>query len=105
MQAHLRTMTTSELREFKRQIAPNATQMLVTTLKNAKTTTNPLSRETSPHADQTFTETVPSRETGPHFPKSRKKLAQALRKRTQYDAQQRAQLLITTTREKYSSKP
>src|SRR5712672_746041 len=61
MQAHLRTMTTSELREFKRQIVPNATQILVTASRNGKTPTDLLSRETSPHADQTFTEIPLSR--------------------------------------------
>jgi len=91
MQAHLRTMMTHELKEFKRQITPDATQMLVNTLKNEKTSTNPLSRETSPHANQTFTEPPPSRETGPHPSKSRKKLAQALKKRANYEAEQRAQ--------------
>src|SRR5712675_838257 len=89
MQAHLRTMTTLELREFKKQIAPNVTQILVTALRNAKTTTNPLSRETSPRADQTFTESPPSRETSPHPSKSRKKLAQALKKRATYEIEQR----------------
>src|SRR5712671_5809112 len=63
MQAHLRTMTTSERMEFKRQATSNATQMLIAALRNAKTTTDSLSRETSPHADQTFTGTPPSRET------------------------------------------
>src|SRR5712672_164442 len=91
MQAHLRTMTTLELREFQKQITPNATQIFVTALRNAKMTTNPLSRETSPHTDQTFTETSPSRETGPHPTKSLKKLAQALKKCTQYEAERRTQ--------------
>jgi len=91
LQTHLRTLTTSELREFKRQITPNATQMLVTALRNKKTPTNSLSRETSPHANQTFTGSPPSRETGPHPPKSRKKLAQALKKRTRFEAEQRTQ--------------
>jgi len=89
MQAHLRTMTTSELEEFKRRIAPNATQILMTALTNKKTPTNPLSRETSPHADQTFTASPPSRETGPHPTKSIKKLAQALKKRAKYEAEQK----------------
>src|SRR5712671_5038315 len=65
MQTHLRTMTTHELKEFKRRITPNATQMLATALRNVKTTTDSLSRETSPRTDQTFTEIPPSRETGP----------------------------------------
>jgi len=89
MQAHLRTMTTLELREFKRQIVPDATQVLITALKNKKTPTNPLSRETSPHADQIFTANPPSRETGPHPTKSLKKLAQALKKRAKHEAEQR----------------
>src|SRR5712675_397374 len=91
MQAHLRTMTTSELKEFKRQITPNATQIFVAALTNKKTSTNQLSRETSPHANQTFTESPPSRETGPHPNKSRKKLAQALKKRAQYEVERRTQ--------------
>jgi len=89
MQAHLRTMTTLELREFKKRIAPSATQMLVTALKGTKTITNPLSRETSPHTDQTITEALPNKETGPHPTKSLKKLAQALKKRAKYDAEQK----------------
>src|SRR5712672_954202 len=88
MQIHLRTMTISELREFKRQITPNATQMLITALKNKTTSTNPLSRETSPHTDQTFTELPPNRETGPHPNKSMKKLTQALKKRAKHEANQ-----------------
>jgi|SRR5712671_1168422 len=91
MQAHLKTMMTSELKEFKRQITPNTTRISVTALKNKKTPTNSLSRETSPHTNQPFTGPPPSRETGPHPSKSRKKLAQALKKRAQYDAEQRAQ--------------
>src|SRR5712671_6899222 len=91
MQAHLRKMTAHELKEFKRQITPNATQIFVTALKNKKAPANSLSRETSPHANQTFTESPPSRETGPHPSKSRKKLAQALKKRATYEIDQRAQ--------------
>ena len=89
MRAHLKMMTTFELREFKRQIVPDTTQILVTALKNKKTSANPLSRETSPHTNQTFTESLPSRETGPHPTKSMKKLAQALKKRAKYEAEQR----------------
>src|SRR5712672_2326874 len=89
MQTHLRTMTTSELREFRRRITPNATQIPVTALRNAKTTTNLLSRETSPHTDQTFTGTLPSRETGPHPTKLTKKLAQALKKRARYETERK----------------
>src|SRR5712671_6915364 len=92
MQAHLRTMTTLELREFKRQIVPDATQVLITALKNKKTPTNPLSRETSPHADQIFTANPPSRETGPHPTKSLKKLTQALKKRAKYEAEQKTHI-------------
>src|SRR5712671_6373998 len=90
MQAHLKTMTANELREFKRRITPNATQTLVTALRNKKTPTNLLSRETSPHANQTFAEPSPSRETGPHPSKSRKKLAQALKKRVKQKSEQPA---------------
>jgi len=89
MQAHLRTMTTSELREFKRSITPNATQILVTALRNTKAPTDPLSRETSPRTNQTHTESPPSRETDPHPSKSRKKLAQALKKHAEYEAKRR----------------
>src|SRR5712672_248264 len=89
MQTHLGTMTAHELRELKRRITPNATQILITTLTNEKTPTNPLSRETSPHANQMFTASPPSRETGPHPTKSRKKLAQALKKRARYEAEQK----------------
>src|SRR5712672_2382596 len=89
MQTHLGTMTAHELRELKRRITPNATQILITTLTNEKTPTNPLSRETSPHANQMFTAPPPSRETGPHPAKSLKKLAQALKKRAKYDAEQK----------------
>src|SRR5712671_3351122 len=89
MQAHLRTMTTHELEEFRKRIAPNVTQIFVTALKNEKAPTNPLSRETSPHTNQTSTANPPSRETGPHPTKSRKKLAQALKKRAKYDAEQK----------------
>src|SRR5712671_2123816 len=81
-------MTTSELREFKRQITPNATQTLVAALKNAKTTTKMLSRETSPHTNQLITEISPSREIGPHPNKSIKRLAQALKKRAKHEAEQ-----------------
>jgi len=93
MQTHLGTMTTHELRKFKRQITPNATQIFVTAPRNAKTTTDPLSRETSPHTNQTFTETPPSRETGPHPCKSLKKLAQALKKRAKHEAEQQTRAL------------
>jgi len=86
MQAHLRTMTMNELREFKQQINPNATQIFIAALRNTKTTTDSLSRETSPHTNQTGTESSLSRETGPHPSKSRKKLAQALKKRAKYKA-------------------
>jgi len=89
MQAHLRTMTTLELEEFKRQIVPSTAQTSVTTLNNRKTPTNPLSRETSPCTNQTFTESSPSRETGPHPSKSVKKLAQALKKRIRHEAERR----------------
>src|SRR5712671_3308816 len=89
MQAHLRTMTTPELKEFKRQIVPNTTQTPATTPSNKKTPTNPLSRETSPRTNQTLTESPPSRETGPHPSKTLKKLAQALKKRTRHEADQR----------------
>jgi len=89
MQAHLRTMTMSECMEFKRQITTDSTQMLIAALRNAKMTANPLSRETSPHTDKTFTGPPPSRETGPHPSKSRKKLAQALKKRANHEAEQR----------------
>jgi len=82
-------MSTSELKEFKRWIAPNAAQIFTTAPKNKKTPTNPLSRETSPHTNQTFAEPSPSRETGPHPTKSPKKLAQALKKRAKYDAKQK----------------
>src|SRR5712672_3800493 len=92
MQAHLQTMTTLELREFKRRITPNTTQIFVTALKNAKTTIDSLSRETSPRTDQTITETSPSRETGPHSTKSLKKLAQALKKRAKYDDEQKTHI-------------
>jgi len=91
MQTHLGTMTTHELREFKRQIIPNATQIFITSLRSAKMIADPLSRETSPHTNQTLTGPPPSRETGPHPSKSRKKLAQALKKRANYEAEQRAQ--------------
>src|SRR5712672_2720491 len=87
MQAHLRMMTTSEHMEFKRQITTNPTQVLIAALRNAKTTTNLLSRETSPHTDQTLTRSPPSRETGPHPNKSVKKLAQALKKRAKHEAE------------------
>jgi len=89
MQAHLRTMTMSERMEFRRQITPNATQVFVTALKNKKAPTNLLSRETSPHTNQIFTGSLLSRETGPHPNKSVKKLAQALKKRAKYEAEQR----------------
>jgi len=92
MQAHLRTMTTHELKEFKKQIAPNVTQVFVNALKNKKTPTDPLSRETSPHADRTFTAKPPSRGTGPHPNKSLKKLAQALKKHAKYNAEQKTHI-------------
>src|SRR5712671_6526759 len=89
MQAHLRTMTTKELREFKRQITPDATQIFVNALRNKKTPTEPLSRETSPCANRLLAESQPSRETGPHPNKSLKKLAQALKKRAKHETEQR----------------
>src|SRR5712671_1408856 len=87
MQTHLRMLTTSELSEFKRQITPNATQKLATTLRKKEKSTNPLSRETSPRANRTLTEFLPSRETSPHPNKSMKKLAQALKKRIKSEAE------------------
>jgi len=87
MQAHLRMMTTSERMEFKRRITPNTTQILIMTLKEKATHTDSLSRETSPHTNQTPTGTPPSRETGPHPNKSPKKLAQALKKRAKYESE------------------
>src|SRR5712671_5779272 len=92
MQAHLRTMTAHELGEFKRQIAPDATNIFVTALKNRKAPTNPLSRETSPHANQTITGTLPTRETSPHPTKSMKKLAQALKKRAKHKTERRTNI-------------
>src|SRR5712671_5048144 len=92
MRAHLRTMTTSERMEFKRQITPNATQILVKALKEKATHTDSLSRETSPHANQTSTGTLLSRETGPHPNKSIKKLAQALKKRAKYETEQKTRV-------------
>src|SRR5712671_5802706 len=89
MQAHLRTMSTSELEEFKRRIIPNDAQTFVAALTNKKTSTNPLSRETSPQTNQTFTEPPLSKETSPHPAKSLKKLAQALKKRTKYETERR----------------
>jgi len=88
MQAHLKTMTTAERMQFKREISSNATQKLIGALRTMKTEspTNLLSRETSPHANLTFTETLPSRETGPHPNKSMKKLAQALKKCAKHEA-------------------
>jgi len=82
-------MMIPELREFKRQIASTATQTFVIALKNKATPTNPLSRETSPHANQILTEPPPSRETSPHPIKSMKKLAQALKKRIKYETERR----------------
>src|SRR5712671_7855945 len=92
MQTHLGTMTAHELREFKRRITPNTTQIFVTTLTNEKTPTNPLSRETSPHTNHTLTTPLPSRETGPHPTKSIKKLAQALKKRAKHEAEQKTRI-------------
>jgi len=91
MQTHLRTMTTNERMEFKRQITTNPTQIFTAALRNVKTTINPLSRETSPHTDQTLTGPPPSKKTGPHPSKSRKKLAQALKKRANYEIERRTQ--------------
>src|SRR5712671_1051628 len=91
MQTHLGTMTAHELREFKRRITPNTTQIFVTTLTNEKTPTNPLSRETSPHTNHTLTTPLPSRETGPHPTKSLKKLTQALKKRAKYETERQIQ--------------
>ena len=82
-------MMTFELREFKRQIVPYATQILVTALKNKKTSADQLSRETSPHTNQTFTAPLPSRETSLHPNKSIKKLTQALKKRAKHEAEQK----------------
>src|SRR5712672_3864222 len=89
MQTHLRTMTTLELKEFKKRITLNSTRMSMNTSNNEKTPANPLSRETSPRTDRTLAEFPPSRETGPHPNKSIKKLAQALKKRTRHETESR----------------
>jgi len=61
MQALLRSMTTTERAEFKKHILDVKDKL------RTKMTATLLSRETSPHTDQTFTEVLPSRETGPHI--------------------------------------
>jgi len=73
MQAFLRTMTPTERAKF-REYALNDVEKLKT-----KTPTVLLSRETSPHTNQTFMVVPPSRETGPHHSQALEKLVKVLR--------------------------
>jgi len=61
MQAFLKLMTTTERAKFKKHVLGDKDQ------PRTETATIPLSRETSPCANQVFTGALPSRETGPHI--------------------------------------
>src|SRR5712672_2427817 len=78
-----------KMQSLLRSMTPNATHILVTALRNTTAPADPLSRETSPRTNQTHTESPPSREADPHPSKSRKKLAQALKKHAEYEAKRR----------------
>src|SRR5712671_128174 len=69
MQAFLRSMTTTERAKFKKHVLGDQNK------PQTRTSTSPLSRETSPHANQAFTGVLPSRETGPHISQVLRRLA------------------------------
>src|SRR5712671_1127891 len=69
MQAFLRSMTTTERAKFKKHVLGDQNK------PQTRTSTSPLSRETSPHANQAFTGILPSRETGPHISQVLRQLA------------------------------
>jgi len=74
MQTLLKAMTPIERAKFKEYVLNDE--------KKAKNETLivPLSRETSPHTNQTPVATPPSRETGPHANQSMKKLVEVLKR-------------------------
>src|SRR5712672_1830466 len=61
MQAFLKSMTTTKRAKFKKHVLGGEDQ------PQTRKPTTPLSRETSPRANQMFTGVLPSRETGPHI--------------------------------------
>src|SRR5712671_5371362 len=69
MQAFLRSMTTTERAKFKKHVLDGKVK------PQTKTSIDLLSRETSPHANRTFTGALPSRETGPHISQVLRQLA------------------------------
>jgi len=73
MQTLLKAMTPTERAKFKEYVLNDE--------KEAKMETPiiPLSRETSPHANQTPTAILPSRETGPHTSQLMKRLVEVLK--------------------------
>jgi len=73
MQTLLRLMTPTEKAKFRKYVLNNEEKPKV------KTPIASLSRETSPHANQTLTAVLPSRETSPHTSQVLKRLVKVLK--------------------------
>ena len=69
MQTFLNMMTPAEKEKFRDSTLNNEEK------PRTRKPTTPLSRKTSPHANQTFTGVPPSRETGPHISQVLRRLA------------------------------
>src|SRR5712671_7165792 len=74
MRALLKAMTPTERAKFREHVLNNEEKT------KFKAPITPLSRETSPHANQTPTAAPPSRETGPHTDRSMKRLIKVLKR-------------------------
>jgi len=74
MQTFLRAMTPTERAKFKEYTLNNEEKA------KAKIPIVPLSRETSPHTNQTPIAVLPSRETSPHASKTLKRLVEVLKR-------------------------
>src|SRR5712671_5865066 len=74
MQTLLKAMTPTKRAKFKEYVLNDEKRVKM------KTLIIPLSRETSPHANQTPIAVPPSRETGPHTSQSMKRLVEALKR-------------------------
>jgi len=73
MQTFLRSMTPTERAKFREYVLNNEEK------PKMRTSTVLLSRETSPHTNQTPIAVLPSRETGPHTSQTLKRLVKVLR--------------------------
>jgi len=73
MQTFLRSMTPTERMKFREYILDSEEK------PKMRTSIAPLSRETSPHTNQTLRTVPPSRETGPHGSQALEKLVKVLK--------------------------